>query len=180
VLTGYGAVRVNVPLVAPEDTTCRDNDAAEVSSDAIIQALQAENALLRAENSALIGRLADLERHLGLNSSTSGKPPSSDGLKRPPRVSSLRESSGKKTGGQTGHPGAALRRTETPDATIEHYPEACTACGEPLIAAMATGYVARQVFDLPEPTPLIVTKHRATTAAASSAADRRGRRSPNG
>src|SRR5271167_4775797 len=26
---------------------------------------------------------------------------------------------------------------------------------------MATGHVARQVFDLPEPTPLIVTEHRA-------------------
>ena len=38
---------------------------------------------------------------------------------------------------------------------------ACTACGEPLTAAMATGHVARQVFDLPEPTPLIVTEHRA-------------------
>jgi hypothetical protein len=70
----------------------------EVSRDAIIQALQAENALLRAENPALMGRLADLERRLGLNSSNSGKPPSSDGLKQPPRVSSLREASGRRTG----------------------------------------------------------------------------------
>ena len=35
-------------------------------------------------------RIAELERRLGLNSSNSGKPPSSDGLKKPPRVSSLR------------------------------------------------------------------------------------------
>ncbi len=42
-----------------------------------------------------------------------------------------------------------------------HYPEACAACGEPLTAAMATDHVARQVFDLPEPKPLIVTEHRA-------------------
>ena len=63
-------------------------------------------------------RIAELERRLGLNSSNSGKPPSSDGLKKPSRVSSLRESSGKKTGGQKGHPGETLRRVENPDATI--------------------------------------------------------------
>ena len=106
-------------------------------------------------------RIAELERRLGLNSSNSGKPPSSDGLKKPPRVSSLREPSGKKTGGQKGHPGETLCQVEKPDATIDHYPQACAGCGEPLTAAMATGHVARQVFDLPEPRPLIVTEHRA-------------------
>jgi len=60
-----------------------------------------------------------------------------------------------------GHPGETLRRVETPDAIIEHYPEACAACGEPLTVAGATDHVARQVFDLPEPRPLIVTEHRA-------------------
>jgi transposase len=106
-------------------------------------------------------RIAELERRLGLNSSNSGKPPSSDGLKPPPRVSSLREPSGKKTGGQKGHPGETLCRVEKPDVTMDHYPETCAACGEPLTAAMATGHLARQVFDLPEPRPLIVTEHRA-------------------
>jgi transposase len=124
-------------------------------------ALRAENALLRAENRVLIGRLAELERGLGLNSSNSGKPPSSDGLKKPPRVSSLREASGKKIGGQKGHPGETLCQVEKPDATIDHYPQACATCGEPLTAAMATGHSARQVFDFPEPRPLIVTEHRA-------------------
>src|ERR1700704_3743172 len=147
-------------MAARDDTCSRDDGTAAAGSDAVIEALQAENALLRAENAALRERLADLERRLGLNSSNSGKPPSSDGPKKPPRVSSLREPSGKKTGGQKGHPGTTLRRTETPDATVDHYPEACTACGELLTAAMATGHRARQVFDLPEPTPLIVTEHR--------------------
>ena len=58
-----------------------------------------------------------------------------------------------------GRPGETLRRSETPDATIDHYPQTCAACGEPLTAAMATGHLARQVFDLPEPQPLIVTEH---------------------
>ncbi len=118
-------------------------------------------AQLIAQNAALLARVAELERQLGLNSGNSGKPPSSDGLKKPPRTSSLREPSGKPTGGQPGHPGKTLSRTPTPDVTIDHFPTACTGCGAALSAAMATGHSARQVFDLPEPQPLIVTEHRA-------------------
>jgi transposase len=55
---------------------------AATSGDAVIEALRVENALLRAENAALLQRLAELERGLGLNSSNSGKPPSSDGSVR--------------------------------------------------------------------------------------------------
>ena len=110
-------------MAPPDETPCREDATTAAGSDAVIAALRAENALLRAENAVLTGRLAELERRLGLNSSNSGKPPSSDGLKKPPRVSSLREPSGKRTGGQKGHPGETLRRTETPDATIDHYPE---------------------------------------------------------
>src|SRR5437660_6945221 len=115
-----------------------------------------ENAALRVENTALKeliagmqARIAELERRLGLNSRNSGKPPSSDGLKKPPRVRRLREPTGKQTSGQPGHPGKTLRRTETPDATINHYPAACAACGEALTEAMAIDHIARQVFDLP-------------------------------
>src|SRR5450432_3648873 len=130
---------------------------AEPSREELIALIAAQ----AAEIAALKAQIAELERRLGLNSSNSGKPPSSDGLKKPPRVSSLRESSGRKSGGQKGHPGETLRRVEIPDATIHHYPQACAACGEPLTAAMARDHVARQVFDVPEPKPLIVTEHRA-------------------
>ncbi len=122
----------------------------QLSKDDLIALLLAQEA-----------RIGELERRLGLNSSNSAKPPSSDGLKKPPRVSSLREPSRKKSGGQKGHPGETLRRTETPDATIDHYPQICATCGAALTTAMATDHVARQVFDLPEPRPLIVTEHRA-------------------
>src|SRR3954447_7382985 len=124
----------------------------------LVLALEARHA---AEMAALRGRIAELERQVGLNSGNSGKPPSSDGLKKPPRVGSLRQSSGKPSGGQPGHPGKTLRCSETPDATIDHYPQACTTCGTALTTAMATDHVARQVFDLPEPRPLIVIEHRA-------------------
>src|SRR4051812_21728885 len=148
-------------MAPPDDTPCEDSASALASSAAVMAALRAEIVQLRAENAALLGRLADLERRLGLNSRNRGKPPSSDGLKKPSRVSSLREPSGKTTGGQPGHPGKTLRRSETPDATINHYPAACAGCGEALTEAMAIGHAARQVFDLPEPKPLIVTEHRA-------------------
>ena len=148
-------------MAPPNDTDSRDDPPAAADGASVIAALRAENAALRAENAALMGRLAELERRFGLNNANSGKPPSSDGLKKPPRVSGLRESSGKKTGGQKGHPGKTLRQVENPDARIDHFPETCTACGTALSEVMATGYTARQVFDLPEPQPLIVTEHRA-------------------
>jgi transposase len=133
-----------------------------VSPESIIAALHEQNAALSALVAAQQTRIAELERQLGLNSGNSGKPPSSDGLKKKPaRVSSLRGRSGKKTGGQKGHPGKTLSRTDTPDATIDHFPETCSGCGGALTEAMATGHTARQVFDLPEPQPLTVTEHRA-------------------
>src|SRR3954465_7449114 len=70
----------------------------------------------------LTARVAEVERRLGLNNTKSGKPPSSDGLKKPPRTRTLREASGKQPGGQTGHPGKTLRRTDEPDATVNHFP----------------------------------------------------------
>lgn len=130
-------------------------------SAAIVAGYQALIAELRAQNAILVARVAELERRLGLNSGNSGKPPSSDGLKKPSRTGSLRERSGKQPGGQPGHPGKTLRRTETPDATVDHFPPSCAGCGAALSEATATGHTARQVFDLPEPQPLIVTEHRA-------------------
>jgi transposase len=110
---------------------------------------------------ALKAQVAELERRLGLNSSNSGKPPSSDGLKKPARVTSLRERSGKKSGGQKGHKGETLRQVAVADDVVDHYPSACATCGTGLAPEMSVGHSARQVFDLPKPQPLVVTEHRA-------------------
>jgi transposase len=133
-----------------------NDSASEPSREDLIAALRAENAALKA-------RIAELERRFGLNSSNSGKPPSSDGLKKPPRVRSLRERSGKKPGGQKGHKGETLRQVANPDIVVDHYPSACADCGDGLDAATSIGHSVRQVFDLPEPQPLAITEHRAHT-----------------
>src|SRR5271167_4643907 len=114
-----------------------------------------------AEIAALKARIAELERRLGLNSSNSSKPRSSDGLKKPARVSSLRESSGKKPGAQPGHKGENLRQVTKADKVVDHHPPVCSGCGEALTPDPSADYAARQVFDLPEPRPLVVTEHRA-------------------
>jgi transposase len=110
---------------------------------------------------ALLARVEELERRLGLNSANSGTPPSSDGFQKEPRVKSLREPSGKKSGGQAGHEGKTLRQVETPDEGIDHYPPVCAGWGRALGAEVSTDYQKRQVFELPEPQPLQVTEHRA-------------------
>jgi transposase len=143
--------------MAPPDAVLLADDFAGLLAqrDSAIAELQMQNAVLAA-------RVAELERRLGLISSNSGKPPSSDGLKKKPsRVRSLRQASGKPSGGQKGHAGETLRRSETPDVIVDHFPSTCSGCGAALSADAATDHQARQVFDLPEPRPLVVTEHRA-------------------
>jgi transposase len=142
-----------------------------VAAAAEIAALKDEIAALRRENAALAplvelvkalqDEVAELKRRLGLDSSNSGKPPSSDGLKKPARIRSLREPSGKSRGGQKGHPGKTLRQAAAPDTVVDHYPESCANCGAGLTAATANGYGARQVFDLPALQQVFVAEHRA-------------------
>ena len=162
-------------MAPSDDAISRDNTTAAPGGEAITAALQAENALLRSEITALMARIAELERRLGLNSSNSGKPPSSDGLKKPARVTSLRERSGKKPGGQKGHKGETLRQVTDPDAVVDHYPPACSMCGVGLDPETSVGHSVRQVFDLPSrrlsSSPNIVR----TIANAPPAARRRAR-----
>ena len=133
-----------------------------------------------AEIAALKARIAELERRLGLNSRNSGKPPSSDGLKKPPRVRSLREPSDKPPGGQHGHKGETLRQVAEPDGIVDHFPSSCAACGAAVTPAMSSGHSARQVFDLPEPRPLVVTEHRAHDCVCAGCGAHNRAAFPNG
>jgi transposase len=127
--------------------------------------LRRDNEALRLENAALKAENAELRRRLDLDSSTSSKPPSSDGLKKKPRIpGSLRGRSGKKSGGQAGHKGETLRQAAAPDRIVRHEAEVCRHCRAGLAASMQTGVDTRQVFDLPERL-IEVTEHQAAIYA---------------
>lgn len=97
----------------------------------------------------LTARVEELERQRDLDSHNSSKPPSSDRLGRQPAPKSLRSPSGKKTGGQPGHPGATLRMSEQPDRIERHAPQECERCGASLADAPVVAVERRQVIDLP-------------------------------
>jgi transposase len=118
---------------------------------ALIKQLQEKIERLEAEN-------AELRRRLGLDSSNSDKPPSSDGYKKPPSPGLPKEKTGTQ-GGQKGHKGNTLRRIEKPDQVQTHLPGQCQCCGRQFSADEAQIMGSRQVFDLPEP-QLLVTEHR--------------------
>lgn len=104
----------------------------------VVSSLVAENAELRARIAEQDARIAELERQVGSSSRNSSKPPSADGLAKPaPR--SLRRPSGKKPGGQPGHPGAARRQVADPDRVVVHSPGSCPDCGMVLDASADAG-----------------------------------------
>jgi transposase len=129
--------------------------AGEVLSPAVRAAIQG----LEATVAALQERVRELEARLGLNSTNSSKPPSSDppGMGRPPK-----KPTGKKRGGQKGHRGHHRKRVaaERVDAVVPHRPEACGHCGHSLAGAEeAKAAQVHQVVELP-PIRAEVTEHQ--------------------
>jgi len=72
-------------------------------------------------------QVKELEGRLNQNSSNSGKPPSSDGYKKP-NPKSLRGKSGKLSGGQFGHKAHQLPLNENPDHVITYPLDICEKC----------------------------------------------------
>ena len=107
----------------------------------------------------LVAYCQSLQDRVALNSRNSSKPPSQDGYAKP-KPKSLRGTSGKKTGGQPGHPGATLKAVDKPDHIEVHTMSSCPCgCGSDLRKQPLLRYESRQVFDLP-PQKLVVTEHR--------------------
>ena len=124
------------------------------------------------EKTALLQRIEELERSAALDSTNSCKPPSSDGLRKPngkkdknkkadkdkkKRTNSLREKSGRKSGGQPGHKGRTLKQVDEPDEIIDIFPKECPKCQTEFSRDDSIDHVRRQTFDIPPPPPPVVT-----------------------
>jgi transposase len=108
-------------------------------------------------------RVRDLEAQLKQNSSNSSRPPSSDPPQAPQRSS--KPPTGRKPGGQPGHPGHARTRLppERVNQIVDYWPSVCERCQGPLPQAPQD--------DDPEPTwhqvaevplsPALVMEHQA-------------------
>ncbi len=127
-----------------------------------LERLRRENEQLRQELEERAKQIADqtkqiddLKRQLALrqqNSTTTSKPPSSDGLAGQPRVRGRRMKSRRKPGGQPGHPGhhRPLVPAERVEAIVDLVPDVCRHCEYPLGARDELGDPRRhQVTELP-------------------------------
>src|SRR5690606_11885062 len=108
-----------------------------------------------------VAEIEALKDQVSKNSRNSGKPPSSDGLKKP-KPKSLREKGKRKSSGQKGHQGTTLLQVTNPDAVVKHDQSHCPHCQQDLTEAAVVSVAKRQVFELP-PLRLQVTEHQAIT-----------------
>lgn len=137
----------------------RDRQAQEIDR------LKQENDRLREQIAEQAKRIADLEHQLAVrqqNSTTTSKPPSSDGLAGRPRERGRRVKSRRKAGGQRGHPGhhRPLVPIERVNLIVDYVPDACRQCDHPLHAEDEVGAPRRhQVTELPR-VEAHITEHR--------------------
>ncbi len=107
----------------------------------------------------LQNKIKELEERINKDSHNSNKPPSTDDPYKK-QTKSQRMKSGKKPGGQPGHPGTTLKRVANPDKIVRHSVIKCECCGENLENIKAHKIETRQVFDIP-PLKLEITEHQA-------------------
>src|ERR1044071_1370622 len=111
-------------------------------------------------------QLAELRERLGQNSNNSSKPPSSD----PPqqRQHSQREPTGRKRGGQLGHPGSGrkLKAVTEVDRVVDIRPVGCLQCGG-LLLGDDPEPARRQVSEVP-PSRCVITEYRRHTIRCQS------------
>lgn len=119
----------------------------------LVHELQKEVFELRKENAELKARIHELEHPK--NSNNSSIPPSKD-ENRPKKNQSLREKSGKKSGGQKGHKGYTLDLISNPDKVVNYIPAICEECGKDLSVFESNLTEKRQVIELPQIHPICI------------------------
>ena len=114
---------------------------------------------LTALNERLSARVDELERRARRDSSTSSRPPSSDGPHKKEKRStdrSLRERGKRRPGKQPGDPGVTMCLADDPDASYDCPPAACRRCGAGLAGEPVTASRRHQVTDIgPPPEPKV-------------------------
>lgn len=118
-----------------------------------IEKLKIENEQLKKEN-------AWLRAQLNMNSSNSSLPPSSDRFgKKKDKNRSLRKKSSKPSGGQKGHKGSTLNKSDNPDFIVDLELHSCPHCNSTLENIDIEEVKTRQVFDIPD-IKVLVTEYR--------------------
>jgi transposase len=133
-----------------------------VAKDTEIAMLRRELDSAREQSRLLELKVAELQRQLGRDSTTSGTPPSKDPIaarerrragrakeKQDRQVSERERREDRKRGGQPGHPGSGLPRDPGPARREEVPPPAeCAGCGASLDGADRAGSRWSQVWDV--------------------------------
>jgi transposase len=113
---------------------------------------------LVARINALETRIEVLENQKSKDSKNSSKPPSGDGFAK--RTKSLRTKSGRKSGGQKGHPGSTLEWCEEVDEVFIYPVVDCKSCGASLENVEVLNWRCSQIQELP-PIKLVIHEHQA-------------------
>jgi len=115
---------------------------------------------LLARLQAVEAEVARLREQLNRNSGNSSQPPSSDGAGVVHHTGAEKKRSGRKRGGQAGHPGAQRKLVAVEDLKAEYdvKPSTCRCCGESLSGEDLYSY-RHQVAEIP-PVKVEVTEYR--------------------
>ena len=120
--------------------------------DAVVALIEAQATRI----DELVARMEELERQAGRSSRNSSLPPSRDSPDA--RKARPKKQSGRKQGGQSGHPGRHRQMVADPDRVVEHWPSVCASCGEQVDRVTDGDPVAHQVSEII--VRVEVTEHR--------------------